>query len=794
MFELTYFEIREPQINNLEINCLFQRLFPITLWSPTGFAEKVLNEAFIYGVFYGSMLIILIYNLFIYISIRNVSYLFYVLYLGGVTLVEFIETGHCSMFFGGITTVFQVKYIPFYIWYTLFIALLFMRSFLNTPHYHPRIDPMIKVLSIIVVTNGVITFFADFHTAIIFVSIFIISIVPGVIAFIYYSMRRGNENARFFFYAWFLNLIGMLIFVGVVLGIVPSTPLTLASMPLGILSEAILLAFALADRIKRTEKAVLDRNQQSRGNLYRYRSVFNNAIEGMYQMTLKGRFTITNPALAKILGFDSNDALMESEKTAVSRCYTDPPANYSQLNKTGCLLVEVYYQRVDGRDVWANHSAQLISDGCGRPKYIEGTLIDITQRKEKEKIQREMACERVSKDIAHAASIAKSKFLATMSHEIRTPLTAIVGYSELLKDTVMSAEEKQQAIETLIGSSRDLLNLINDILDFSKIEAKKLDIEKLPVNLFHVFRDLYAEFGVKAREQQLLFEINFHFPLSRQVTTDPIRLKQVLTNLCVNALIFTEKGGVTIDVAWSEVREQMQFSVSDTGIGFTDAECGALFQVFAQPDTSITRPLGGTGLGLAIAKQLTELMGGAIEVKSTVGSGSRFTVFIGSDVPNRSEWVSCDEGVLSAPAPSMTQKAKTTSTIKSRSLPKLEGTILLAEDNGVNQVLIQRVIQKTGVKVFIAGDGQEAVEMAIATPYDLILMDVNMPIMDGLEATRMLRSSGQELPIYVLTAEHGKAEVDASLEAGCNGHLTKPLDVKKLFLVLEAHLNSIVDG
>lgn len=358
----------------------------------------------------------------------------------------------------------------------------------------------------------------------------------------------------------------------------------------------------------------------------------------------------------------------------------------------------------------------------------------------------------------------------------------------------MSAEEKQQAIETLIGSSRDLLNLINDILDFSKIEAKKLDIERLPVNLFHVFRDLYAEFGVKAREQQLLFEVNYHFPLPRLVTTDPIRLRQVLANLCINALTFTEKGGVTIDVAWSKEREQMQFAVSDTGFGLNDAECGALFKVFALPDTPITRPVGGTGLGLAIAKQLTELMGGTIEVKSAVGSGSRFTVFIGSEVSDRSEWVSCDEGVLSASAPSMNQKAKTTSTTKPRSLPQLEGSILLVEDNAVNQALIQRVIQKTGVKVSIAGDGQQAVEMAIATPYDLVLMDVNMPIMNGLEATRILRSSGQELPIYALTAEQGKAEVDASLKAGCNGHLTKPLDIKKLFFVLQSHLNSIVDG
>lgn len=769
---------------------------PVILWTPAGFSKKVANETFIYGLFYGGMLIILLYNLFVYFSIRDISYLFYVLYLGGVSIFQFIEIGHSLLFFEHDTVFLGKIFLPFHIWFSFLMAMSFMRNFLETKHYHPRIDPMIKVLMIIMAINSVLSFFVDFQTSIASVTQFSILFVPFFLTFSYYSFRKGNENARFFFFGWLINVAGMLTLAIAALGIIPTTPLTLAAVPMGTLGEAVILSFALADRIKRTQQSTLSANLQAMDNLSNYRSVFENAIEGMYQMSLTGRLINANPAMAKMLGFDGVESLMNSNSVSVS-LYTDPPSQYARLLKTGHLQNEICYQYQDAAQVWVIHSAQLVHDRNGNSTHIEGTLSDITQHKEKKKAQLEMMREKANKDIAYQVAAEKSVFIATMNHEIRTPLTSIIGFSESLRNSTISSKEKQLAIDIITDSCSELMNLINDILDFSKIEAKKLEVESLPVNFFKLIDDLSSRFKIRARDRQLSFGVKYNYPLPNQVVTDPTRLTQVLTYLCGKAFESTSQGSITLSVSWSEKRGQMQFLLSDTGRGGTEAQCDTFFQVFSQADTSAMKPFDKTGLRLVIAKQLIELMGGVIEVESSMGFGTRITFFVGSltnsDASDRKTWVSRPDGheeKSSASVLGKKTKVNTGATTVSRAIPLLDGKVLLAEDNVVNQQLIQRVLQKTGAKVSIAKNGKEAVEMSMATPFDLILMDINMPIMGGLEATRILRLSGNVFPIYALTAELGKAEAEASLEAGCNGHLTKPLDIKALREVLQLHLNT----
>ncbi len=771
---------------------------PVVLWEPTGFSKKVAKETFIYGLFYGGMLIILLYNLFVYFVIRDISYLFYVLYLGGVLIFQFVEIGHSLLFFEHDTVFFEKTFLPFHIWFSFLMAMFFMRNFLDTKHYHPRIDPMIKALMIIMVINSVLSFFVDFQTSISSVTQFSILFVPFFLTFSYYSFRKGNENARFFFFGWLVNVAGMLTLAIAALGIIPTTPLTLAAVPMGTLGEAVILSFALADRIKRAQQSALNANLQAMDNLSNYRLVFENAIEGMYQMSLIGRLIHANPAMAKMLGFDGIENLMSSKSGSVSLLYPDPPSQYERLLKTGRLQNEICCQHQDAAQVWVTHSAQLVRDRNGNPTHIEGTLSDITQHKERKMAQLEMIREKANKDIAYKAAAEKSAFIATMSHEIRTPLTSIIGFSESLKDSYISSKEKQLAIDIITDSCSELMNLINDILDFSKIEAKRLQVESLPVDFFELINSLCSRFEIKARDRQLSFGVKYNYPLPKQVITDPTRLTQVLTYLCGKALESTEQGSITMDVSWSEKRGQMQFLLSDTGKGFTEAQCDTFFQVFSQADTSAMKPFDKTGLRLVIAKQLIELMGGIIEVESTIGIGTRITFFVGSltnsDVSNRNTWISCPDAHEEKSNRSVLGKktnVNTGATTVGRPIPLLDGNVLLAEDNVVNQQLIQRVVQKTGARVSIAKDGKEAVEMSMATPFDLILMDINMPIMGGLEATRILRLSGKVLPIYALTAELGKAEAEASSEAGCNGHLTKPLDIKALRAVLQLHLNTV---
>ncbi|RDH82488.1 MAG: hypothetical protein DIZ80_09375 [endosymbiont of Galathealinum brachiosum] len=383
---------------------------------------------------------------------------------------------------------------------------------------------------------------------------------------------------------------------------------------------------------------------------------------------------------------------------------------------------------------------------------------------------------------ANLANESKSTFLANMSHEIRTPLTAIIGFSdEMLEQGQLNSHDLNSA-NTISRSGKHLLHVINEILDFSKIEAGKLEIEKMDTPLFELLNDLYTLIDLQAQEKGLLFKINYAFPLPEFIYTDPTRLKQILLNLCNNAVKFTEKGSVIIDVSINN--DQLIFKIIDTGIGISNSRINDVFSSFAQEDSSTTRRFGGTGLGLCISKLLSEKLGGNLSVESKKDKGSEFKLIVSIGDKEKRFFVN------SLP---INEEQITNRKFIEKHSNQIKGEILLAEDNKDNQALIQLLINKTDCVIDIANNGEIAVNKVNSSHYDLILMDMQMPVMDGIEAVKLIRKSGFEKPIIALTANARKSDIQSCYSAGFTDFISKPIDRGIFYASLEKHLNKKIE-
>jgi signal transduction histidine kinase/CheY-like chemotaxis protein len=374
------------------------------------------------------------------------------------------------------------------------------------------------------------------------------------------------------------------------------------------------------------------------------------------------------------------------------------------------------------------------------------------------------------------ANQAKSQFLANMSHEIRTPLTAIIGFSEALLDVNQTMPERIEGIQTINRAGKHLLGIINDILNLSKIEAGQLEVERIPVPLFALLDEVAALAYLQAEAKGVYFRVEPVFPLPEAVQSDPIRIKQILLNIISNAIKFTEQGGVILRVRHDSSAARLVLEVIDTGIGISAEQLARLFQAFAQADASTTRRFGGTGLGLALSKQLAEILGGGISVDSRPGQGSCFTITL--DAGAVGPLVYRQEEVLQ-PAPSSEEREDPLT---------VHGSLLLAEDNLDNQRLITLKARRLGVEPRVVENGALAVEAALAQPYDLILMDMQMPVMDGLTAVRTLREKGYRGPIVVLTANTSQQDRQNCLDAGFDDFLAKPIERERFDETLRCYL------
>ncbi len=425
------------------------------------------------------------------------------------------------------------------------------------------------------------------------------------------------------------------------------------------------------------------------------------------------------------------------------------------------------------KDHYFDFSYIPLFDSNGKVFGVYDHSIDVTEavsaRREVEK----------ARAIAESANQAKSSFLANMSHEIRTPLGAIIGFSDLLRTSALGPAESGNYLNVIERNSKHLLRVVDDILDLSKVEAGMLTIESIDFSLVELLSDFSSLMGFKAREKGIQFELRFETKIPEPVLSDPTRLRQILTNICANAIKFTEKGRVQLTVSYSD--EALHFRVSDTGIGISPEQSLKLFSPFQQADSTTTRKYGGTGLGLVLTRKLCEAMGGSFDlVKSTPGIGSTFVACVRIKPARNSAMIDAKLSVE-------TDGAKPTETLTDSQV--LEGKkILLIEDSPDNQILINLYLSKRGAKVDIANDGYDGVNIALTNNFDVVLCDMQMPRMDGYEAVIELRKRGYSVPIIALTAHAMKEEYNKAMAAGFSDYLTKPVQKEQLIAAIVKHL------
>lgn len=503
----------------------------------------------------------------------------------------------------------------------------------------------------------------------------------------------------------------------------------------------------------------------------RVKSAFDTMAEGLLVLDAKQNIVLANDAFATLMGFDAEKVIgtkvnqfawdfvdtedLETYPWEVALKYSEATIN---------RMVKLTLPSGAIRTFMTNCSPVLA--GGGKAAGVLVSLDDVTLLEEKEVELRK------SKDEAEAANRAKSDFLANMSHEIRTPMNAILGFTEVLKRGYgKNPKESSKYLNTIASSGEHLLGLINDILDLSKVEAGQVEVESIHCPLHHIVHEVIQIMRVKADEKGLYLRYEPQGDLPEHITSDPARVRQILTNLIGNAIKFTENGGVLVETEMSEA-SQVILTVVDTGIGMTAPQAEAIFQPFVQADSSITRRFGGTGLGLTISKQFAEALGGGIRVTSKEGQGSRFIASLNPGDISKVKWLT----------PAQLLEEQQHLEIAENQQWQFDGQpVLVVDDGDENRNLLEVVLGDAGLSIDTAENGQEACDRVEVGHYQMILMDVQMPVMDGYTAVKLMRDRGVELPIIALTAHAMKGAEEKCLEVGYSGYMTKPIKIDRLF-------------
>ena len=501
------------------------------------------------------------------------------------------------------------------------------------------------------------------------------------------------------------------------------------------------------------------------------RALFQVAPDGYVIWNEAGPLSIS-PGFMALMGIGNmEEALAHSMELGLPFHNTEAELRkmFQQAVAEGISRLECIYSTRKGEPLPCEVTRMRI-DLRGNPVMLS-YVRDMRSQKQAEETLRQ------AKEQAEVATKAKSEFLARMSHEIRTPMNGVLGLTHMAMSQ-NPPPQQQQFLSKIQASAKILLGVLNDILDFSKIESGSLQLEKAPFSLDEMLTTLEDLFQAQAGNKNLHFTIERDPAVPRALMGDALRLSQVLLNLCSNAIKFTEKGGVCLHISPVRAGEEpatpaaeasvakLHFSVADTGVGMDGEQLARLFKPFAQADVSTTRKYGGTGLGLVISKLLVEMMGGALEVASSPGQGSRFSFTL----------------EFALPAPEELEEYPHRRDVETAGLAGRR--VLLVEDNEINREIAVALLEELGVRVLVAVNGQEALSVLEKEDVDGVLMDIQMPVMDGLTAVKILRREGRpgvrNLPVIAMTAHAMQEDRDKSLSAGMDGHITKPIDIAEL--------------
>ncbi|MFI5179370.1 MAG: PAS domain S-box protein [Vicinamibacterales bacterium] len=500
----------------------------------------------------------------------------------------------------------------------------------------------------------------------------------------------------------------------------------------------------------------------------RYRAILDQIEDGCFVVDLRGNYLFVNDAFCRMFGFSRDTILGGSFKQFYNPARVRETHDiFGRVFRTGQPAKYEHAVLGDGRTVdFVEQSISLERDEDGRPTGFLGIARDCTARK---RVEAELAR---AKESAEAANRAKSEFLANMSHEIRTPMNGIIGMTALALETPLTPYQTE-CLSTISDQSNSLLTIINDILDFSKIESRKLPLESIAFAIGDAIRETAAPLAVRARQKGIAFFTEMAADTPARLAGDPIRLRQILTNLLANAVKFTDRGSVGLEVsvdARTADEVTLHFRVADTGIGIPADQHAAIFDAFRQADGSMTRRFGGTGLGLAIASTLVGLMGGRLWVQSAPGAGSTF--HFTATFP-----IVPDLALSAAPRPRPVEA------------PTRRARVLIAEDNVVNQRVAAGLLTRRGHDVTIVTNGREAFAAIQRDLFDVVLMDVQMPDMNGFEATAAIRAyeraTGQHLRIVAMTAHAMLGDRERCVEAGMDGYISKPFEPRALYEFVE---------
>ena len=503
-----------------------------------------------------------------------------------------------------------------------------------------------------------------------------------------------------------------------------------------------------------------------------------------------GTISWTNAAYAEMMGLAPGRTGPGSVLDALSATPEDRDRLRAAIDQRRALRVDTLLRRQDGTPVWLDVALSPMREDHDLGDSFVAVIRDISDHKRRETALAE------ARTAAEAAARAKTTFLATMSHEIRTPMNGVIATSDLLLDTALDGEQRA-LVETISSSGEALLTIINDILDFTKLDAGKLETTHQPFEPERILRAAVGLVAPLAEAKALQLQLSVAETLPEVLIGDESRIRQILINLLGNAIKFTERGGIRVVVDAApcapDGRCALRFSVIDTGVGIAPDRHADIFETFTQADATITRRFGGTGLGLAISRRLARAMGGDIEMRSRPGEGSRFTLALNLPVSDR--------GKLSAP-PSLPDAAGRGASAQGAAadVPPLAGIgLLVAEDNRTNRMLIGKMLADTGAALRFAETGADALRLFADMRPDAILMDMSMPVMDGLEATERIRAleareGWPPCPIIALTANAFEEDRRRCLQAGMNGHLSKPIRKAQLLDTLRGFLSGAVAG
>ena len=545
-----------------------------------------------------------------------------------------------------------------------------------------------------------------------------------------------------------------------------------------VLYVLVALARNLSKR-KQSEKALLQAEEK-------YRTIFENSVDGIFQTTPDGHYISANPALARIYGYESPEELIANLTNISQQLYVDPNRrlefrrSIQEYGTVSDFESQVYGK--NGRVIWISENARAVREGNGELLYYEGTVQDITRRKQaEEERERAQAELQQAKEAAETANRAKSQFLANMSHELRTPLNAIIGYSEMLQEEAEDLEQEDfiPDLQKIHAAGKHLLGLINDILDLSKIEAGRMELYLESFDIAAMAEDVVTTIQPLVEKNANTLNVECADDMG-SMHADLTKVRQSLFNLLSNASKFTKEGTITLTVSRgrqgdgeqsltpSLSQDWISFQVTDTGIGMTPEQMSKLFEAFSQADASTTRQYGGTGLGLAITKKLSQMMGGDVTVSSEIGKGSTFTIVI--------------------PARVIDPKAQPPQhlPVKSNNLPVGAKTVLVIDEDPTVHDLMQRFLIKEGFRVESALSGEEGLRLAKELQPDAITLDVMMPSMDGWAVLSALKADPElaDIPVIMQTILDNKT---MGYALGASDYLTKPIDRDRLSAILKKY-------